>query len=96
MARAPLPRPGRRRCALALLSVFAGFCAWAAWTLVDESLMFDAHDNSALRIPLAVPQGVWCVGLLAFSLVMPVTIARAVFRAGSRPASAPHHPGAPR
>ena len=42
------------------------FCAWAAWSLVDESLLFDAHDNSALRVPLVLPQGVWLVGLLVF------------------------------
>lgn len=52
--------------ALLLLGGIAGFCAWAAWSLVDESLLFDAHDNSALRVPLAVPQGLWLFGLLAF------------------------------
>jgi TRAP-type C4-dicarboxylate transport system permease small subunit len=52
--------------ALLLLGAFGAFCAWAAWSLVDESLLFDAHDNSALRVPLAVPQGVWLFGLLAF------------------------------
>ena len=52
--------------ALLLLGGFAVFCAWAAWSLVDESLLFDAHDNSALRVPLVLPQGVWLFGLLAF------------------------------
>ena len=52
--------------ALLLLGGFGAFCAWAGWFLVDESLLFDAHDNSALRLPLAVPQGVWVFGLLAF------------------------------
>ena len=56
--------------ALLLLGAFGVFCAWAAWSLVDESLLFDAHDNSALRVPLAVPQGVWLFGLLAFCLVV--------------------------
>ena len=59
-------RAGLHLLALSLLGVFAAFCAWAAWSLVDESLLFDAHDNSALRVPLAVPQGVWLFGLLAF------------------------------
>lgn len=54
---------------LALLAGFAAFIAWAGWQIVDESLLFGAHDNSALRIPLAVPQGIWAFGLLAF-LVM--------------------------
>ncbi|RVT89038.1 TRAP transporter small permease subunit, partial [Rhodovarius crocodyli] len=45
--------------ALCLLGGFALFCAWAAWSLVDESLLFDAHDNSALRIAMVIPQGIW-------------------------------------
>lgn len=51
---------------LALLAGFAGFIAWAGWQIVDESLLFDAHDNSALHIPLAIPQGIWAAGLIAF------------------------------
>jgi TRAP-type C4-dicarboxylate transport system permease small subunit len=60
--------------ALLLLGGFALFCAWAAWSLVDESLLFDAHDNSALRVPLAVPQGVWFFGLLAFCAMILVLV----------------------
>ena len=60
--------------ALALMGAFAGFCAWAAWALVDESLLFDAHDNSALRIPLVVPQGLWLAGILAFCLMIVVLL----------------------
>ncbi|WP_159994584.1 TRAP transporter small permease subunit [Roseomonas sp. 18066] len=52
--------------ALVLLAGFSVFAAWAAWSLLDESLMFDAHDNSKLRIPMAVPQGIWTFGLFAF------------------------------
>lgn len=74
----PRPRAVMHLLALALLGAFAGFCTWAAWTLVDESLMFDAHDNSALRVPLAVPQGVWCVGLLAFCAMIAVLLTEAV------------------
>lgn len=74
--------PLRLRAALHLLSLlllgaFAAFCAWAAWSLVDESLLFDAHDNSALRVPLAVPQGVWLFGLLAFCAAAAVLSAEA-------------------
>ena len=63
---------------LLLLGVFAAFCACAAWSLVDESLLFDAHDNSALRVPLAVPQGVWLFGLLAFCAAVLVLAAESV------------------
>jgi len=75
--------PGRLRAglhlvSLLLLGIFAGFCAWAAWSLVDESLLFDAHDNSALRIPLVVPQGIWGFGILAFCLMILVLLLESV------------------
>jgi len=64
--------------ALALLGVFAGFCAWAAWSLVDESMLFDAHDNTSLRIPLVIPQGLWFTGILAFCLMVAVLLLEAL------------------
>lgn len=63
---------------LALLGVFALFCAWAAWSLVDESMLFNAHDNSALRIPLAVPQGIWFAGIAAFVVMVEVLLLEAL------------------
>jgi len=60
--------------AMLLLGAFAGFCAWASWSLVDESLLFDAVDNSALRIPLAIPQGLWMVGIFAFCAMIAVLV----------------------
>ncbi len=61
--------------ALLLLGAFAAFCAWASWSLVDESLLFGAHDNSAWRVPLAVPQGAWFFGLAAFCIAVLVLAA---------------------
>ncbi len=58
--------------ALLLLAGFGGFCAWAAWGLLDESLLFGATDNSALRIPLALPQGLWLAGIAAFCVMAAV------------------------
>ncbi|WP_149538091.1 TRAP transporter small permease subunit [Siccirubricoccus phaeus] len=57
---------------LLLLGSFAVFAAWAALELVDESLLFDAHDNSALRVPLVIPQGIWTFGILAFCVMIAV------------------------
>lgn len=51
---------------LVLLAGFAAFAAWAAYQLYDESALFDAHDNSALRVPMVIPQGIWLAGLVAF------------------------------
>lgn len=55
---------------LALLGVFIAFVAYGAWMLVDESLLFGASDISALRIPLAIPQGLWTAGLVMFLLLI--------------------------
>ncbi|WP_426955300.1 TRAP transporter small permease subunit [Muricoccus radiodurans] len=63
-------RAGLHLLSLLLLGGFAVFCAWAAWELVDESALFDAHDNSALRVPLVIPQGLWTAGILAFVVMI--------------------------
>lgn len=52
--------------ALGLLAALAVLFAWSAWELVDESALFDAHDNSALRLQLVWPQGIWAFGITAF------------------------------
>lgn len=50
--------------ALAALLGFAAVVAYAAWGLVEESLLFDATDISLLRIPLAIPQALWAGGIV--------------------------------
>jgi TRAP-type C4-dicarboxylate transport system permease small subunit len=55
---------------LAGLGVLVGFVAKGALDLVDESLLFNATDISLLRIPLAIPQGLWAAGLLVFLLLI--------------------------
>jgi len=79
-----LPRPVRvplHLLALALLAVFAGFVANGAWDLVDESLLFEATDISALRTPLAIPQGLWAAGLLVFFILVVLTFVENVLLA---------------
>lgn len=73
--RFPLPiRAPLHIFALLMLGTFAVFCAWAAWSLVDESMLFDAHDNSALHIPMVIPQGIWFVGIIAFVIMVGVLL----------------------
>ena len=60
--------------ALTLLAAFGAFTLWAAWDLVDESTLFDAHDNSALHIPLVLPQGLWAFGITAFMVAVVVLL----------------------
>ena len=49
--------------ALLLLTGLSLFLAWCAWHLVDESVLFNAKDTSALAIPLVIPQGLWAIGI---------------------------------
>ncbi len=60
------PRAVAHLMAFVLLCIFAGFLGYGAWLLVDESLMFNATDISALRAPLWIPQALWAGGLFFF------------------------------
>ncbi|HZQ74766.1 MAG TPA: TRAP transporter small permease [Burkholderiales bacterium] len=59
---------------LLLLTVFAGFLAWASIMLVRESIEFHATDLSPLSVPLAAPQGLWALGLCVFFGLCLVTL----------------------
>ena len=54
---------------LTLLLGLGIFFAWAALKLVDESALFNAHDNSALRIEMIWPQGIWAFGIISFAIM---------------------------
>jgi TRAP-type C4-dicarboxylate transport system permease small subunit len=63
--------------ALLLLTGLSLFVAWCAWHLVDESILFNAKDTSALAIPLVIPQGLWAIGitmLAVFAVVLLVEV----------------------
>ena len=59
--------------ALAILTGLACFFTWVSWALVQESILFNARDTSALAIPLVVPQGLWAIGITMLA-VMAVTL----------------------
>ncbi|MFM8547676.1 MAG: TRAP transporter small permease subunit [Betaproteobacteria bacterium] len=56
--------------ALVALAVFVGFLVYGAWYTARESLDFRATDNSILKTPLIIPQGLWLAGLAAFGLMV--------------------------
>ena len=62
---------------LALLLGLGIFFAWAALELVDESALFNAHDNSALRIEMIWPQGIWAFGIITFAIMAVVLMLEA-------------------
>ncbi len=55
--------------ALATLVVFVGFVTYGAWQTFSESWEFKATDNSLLKTPLVIPQGLWLVGIGVFGLM---------------------------
>ena len=55
--------------ALAALAVFAGFLFYGAWHTTMESWEFKATDNSLLKTPLIIPQGLWLIGIGVFGLM---------------------------
>jgi TRAP-type C4-dicarboxylate transport system permease small subunit len=55
--------------ALASLVVFAGFLVYGAWHTTMESWDFKATDNSLLKTPLVIPQGLWLLGLGVFGVM---------------------------
>jgi TRAP-type C4-dicarboxylate transport system permease small subunit len=55
--------------ALASLVVFAGFLVYGAWHTTAESWDFKATDNSLLKTPLVIPQGLWMFGIGVFGVM---------------------------
>jgi TRAP-type C4-dicarboxylate transport system permease small subunit len=55
--------------ALASLAVFAGFLLYGAWHTTMESWDFKATDNSLLKTPLIIPQGLWLLGIGVFGVM---------------------------
>lgn len=56
--------------ALLTLAVFVGFLVYGAWYTAMESYDFKATDNSLIKTPLIIPQGLWLAGLAAFGVMV--------------------------
>jgi TRAP-type C4-dicarboxylate transport system permease small subunit len=54
--------------AYGLLAGMAIYGAWRGWSVLEESIEFQAHANSPLQTPLWLPQGAWMIGLVLFAL----------------------------
>jgi TRAP-type C4-dicarboxylate transport system permease small subunit len=64
--------------ALVFLLVLAVAMAYGAWYITTESIEFRAADMTGLRTPLAIPQGLWGIGIFVFACLCFVLLARAV------------------
>jgi TRAP-type mannitol/chloroaromatic compound transport system permease small subunit len=54
--------------AYVLLAALADYTAWRGYTVLDDSLEFQARANSPLQTPLWIPQADWLAGQVVFAL----------------------------
>ena len=76
-----LPRPLAALCdiaAVTALLVFVSVVAWYGYGVMAQSWAVNAHSNSALAVPLAVPQGLWFAGYAWFVLCAVALLLRAL------------------
>lgn len=75
-----LPRPLAALCdvlAVAALLGFVSVVAWYGYDVMAQSWRLHAHSNSALAVPLAVPQGLWFAGYAWFVVCAVALLLRA-------------------
>ena len=77
------------RAALDLLSVaafalFAGLLVWHGWGVFQLSYASNSHSQSAIEMPLAIPQGIWFAGLAFFLGVALLLLGRALLACARR------------
>lgn len=70
--------------ASAALAVIAVALAWFAYGTLAQSWALNAKSVSLLQVPMVIPQGIWCVGLVWFAcmaVLIPIqAIARLIAR----------------
>ena len=72
------PRAYLDICALAVLSVVAAVLVYYGALVVLDNWELDARSNSTLHMPLAIPQGLWLLGLTWFAVCTAVLLVVAV------------------
>ena len=78
-----LPRPLAALCdagAVLSLVVFGGVVMWHGLGVVTQSWASHSHSNSALAVPLVVPQALWWAGWLWFVACALLLLARTAAR----------------
>lgn len=68
---------------LTLFTFFMALVTWHAYGTLSQSIVSNSHSISPLGTPLAIPQGLWVLGLLLFMAVALLLLARAVMALAS-------------
>ncbi len=63
--------------ALITLGVLAGYLTFYAFSVFQTSWALKAQSNSALKVSLWIPQGLWFAGLVLFSVTLVLLLLRA-------------------
>ena len=68
---------------LTLFTFFMALVTWHAYGTLSQSIASNSHSISPLGTPLAIPQGLWVLGLLLFMVVALLLLVRAVMALAS-------------
>jgi len=71
-------RAGLDLLSLAAMTGFMALVSYWAGQLLKSSIQFGATSNTALQVPLWLPQGLWVGGLLFFTLTLLLLMLRAL------------------
>lgn len=64
--------------ALLALGWFVAYLAYFGWQVLETSWSLSARSNSALKMPLWIPQALWFAGLAAFVTTLALLLARSL------------------
>jgi TRAP-type C4-dicarboxylate transport system permease small subunit len=63
---------------LGCMAVFSVLLAWHGWGVVQLSYVSNSHSQSAIEMPLAIPQAAWFAGLAFFVAVALLLLVRSL------------------
>ncbi len=64
--------------ALVALGAFVSYLAWYGYEVLDTSWSLSAKSNSALKVPMWIPQALWVLGLALFLVTLVLLLARSL------------------
>lgn len=65
--------------AIAVFSLISAVLAWVGCSTFMESLNRDSHSMTPLAVPLAIPQGIWALGLVFLFATSMYLLSRSVY-----------------
>ena len=63
---------------LGCMALFSVLLAWHGWGVVQLSYVSNSHSQSAIEMPLAIPQAAWFAGLVFFVAVALLLLVRSL------------------